>query len=255
VSEKSVRHHKSTGPSLLSIGDWKWLKTQSRSKTLWFQLEWWHNKYYRHNPPNDGFVVQVPRIGKPEVPYKRAIFYPSPHSRFSLGSKLPVAYFSSDFVINCCETIDQFSSDNNLSWNELSRYLAGGMNPTPGWYGFPLSHHLSDDCLVLDLSKNTAAFFTRIQKNLGHQRAKAVWRVIRSRVPSDKRKTQLVAKEAHKHGYHGIVYASVRAPVDVAMPEWNLVIFDPSKIRNGGPPRKRFPRAGADYKAWLTKKI
>jgi hypothetical protein len=121
---------------------WQWLKTKSRSEIVWFQRKWWHDKYYRNNPPNDGFAVQVPRIGKAEVPYNRQIFYPSPNSRFSLGSKLQVAYFSNDFVINCCETIEQFSSKDNLSWQELSCYLTGEFDPTPGWYGFPLKRFL-----------------------------------------------------------------------------------------------------------------
>src|SRR5438128_2627294 len=129
----------------LTNDDWQLIESQSRSKIRCLELEWWQNKYYRDNPPNDGFKIQFHKKGCPEVPYEREIFYPSPHSRFSLGLDGPVAYFSSDFGVNCCETIEQFSSDETLSWNELSQYLRGKGNPTPGWYGYPLNYHLTKD--------------------------------------------------------------------------------------------------------------
>ena len=47
---------------------------------------------------------------------------------------------------------------------------------------------------------------------------------------------ELVPKEARQFGFDGIVYPSVRAPQDVTMPDWNLVMFSPVKLRAGIPP-------------------
>ena len=47
--------------SSLDLEDWQWIESKSRSKCLWFKLEFWHNKYYRDNPPNDGYKIQVPK--------------------------------------------------------------------------------------------------------------------------------------------------------------------------------------------------
>jgi hypothetical protein len=238
--------------SALNAEDWQWIGNQSKSKILWLQRGWWQNKYYQNNPPNHRFEIQVPTKGSPEVPYKREIFYPSPQSRFSLGPDLPVAYFSNDFVVNCCETIEEFSLNEALSSEELSPFLEGEVNPTPGWFGCPLKYHLVDDSLILDLSQRSAPLLRRIQEKLGQDGVEVLWRVFQSRLEEEKRSTQLVAIEAHRRRYDGIVYASVRAPIDVNMPYCNLVMFNPQKVREGRPPRDRFPRAGADYSAWLA---
>jgi hypothetical protein len=239
--------------SSLDADDWDNIKKRSKSKILWLQLEWWQNKYYRDNPPNDGSKIQIPRLGNPEVPYRRQIFYPSIHSRFSLGAKVPVAYFSSDFVVNCCETIEQFSAARALSWNELSPFLAGESNPTPGWYGYPLNYHLLDDSLILDLSQKNGGFLSRIQHKLGQDTVMFLWQLFRSRSKQRKSSTQIVAVEAHRRGFDGIVYASVRAPIDVVLPTWNLVMLNPNKVREGKLPRNRFPRTGASYLAWQSR--
>ena len=80
---------------------------------------------------------------------------------FRLGPDRPVAYFSSDFGVNCCETIEQCSSNEALSWEELSRYLGGKGNPTPGWCGYPLSYHLVDDSLQSLIFHNTMGRYFR----------------------------------------------------------------------------------------------
>jgi len=236
--------------SSLTTEDWQWIESQSRSKILWLQLQWWQKKYYRDNPPNNRSKIQVPRKGSPEVPYERQIFYPSQHSRFSLGLYPPVAYFSSDFGVNCCETIEQFSSNEALSWDGLSQYLGGEGNPTPGWYGYPLHYHLADDSLILDLSRRQTPLLDRVREKFGQDGLEALWKSLRSRTDEEKKDTQLVAIEVRWRGYDGIIYASVRTPIDVGMPDRNLVMFSPDKVRSGLPPKGRFPRAGAGYLAW-----
>jgi hypothetical protein len=213
-----------TALNRLSQADWASLLLSTATDTRWHESIWWHNKYYRANGTNDGRVVQVPRKGGPEVPYHRELFYPSPHSRFSLGAEARVAYFSNDFAVNCCETIEQFSENPELSLEDLLQY--GGGNPTPGWHGYPLNFHLSPTAVVLDLSSNHSLFFRFMDTNT----AEHIWGAVRTRNADAKQDTQLVAKAAAGAGFDGIVYTSVRAPIDAVMPDGNLVVFNKAKI-------------------------
>lgn len=222
----------------MSSTDWVKLREASTGCCLWHKREWWHNKYYRDNPPNDGDALQQPRKGNPEVPHLRELFYPSPASRFSLGSKQPVAYFSNDFGINCCETIEQFSANPNLPFKELSEYLSGKGNPTPGWCGHPINYHLVSDTYILDVSANANQFLLALCR-AGEVASDEVWKCFQSRDEEEKKITQLVSIEAKRMGFDGILFASVRAPVDVSMPSKNLVMFKPDKIRPGMPPNNR----------------
>lgn len=225
-----------TALNRLSREDWASLVLSTAKDTRWHASIWWHNKYYRVNGMNDGSMVQVPRKGDPEVPYHRELFYPSPHSRFSLGAVASVAYFSNDFAVNCCETIEQFSENPELSLEDLLQY--GGGNPTPGWHGYPLNFHLSPSAVVLDLSSNHSLFFRFVDTDC----AAHIWRVIGTRDPDAKRYTQLVAKTVASAGFDGIVYTSVRAPIDAVMPDSNLVMFNKAKIESGPPPNSTVER-------------
>jgi hypothetical protein len=215
---------------------WSLLRSDSLTDCRWQQLEWWHNKYYRDNPPNDGFALQRPRKGEPELPYGRRLFYASGSSRFSLGAEGPVAFFSNDFAVNCCETIEQFSDDQSLSFQDLSRYLRGHGNPTPGWYGYPLNFHLVPSALILDVSVQGAPFFRMIERCAGSSLAAAVFRTITSREPDDKRNTQRISLESRRSGFDGLVYRSVRAPADIVLPDRNLVVFTTEAVVPGLPP-------------------
>lgn len=220
----------------LSREDWSSMLLSTVTDSRWHQLLWWHNKYYRVNGPNDGRLVQVPRNGSPEVPYQRELFYTSLHSRFSLGAEAGVAYFSNDFAVNCCETIEQFAENPEMSLDDLLQY--GGGNPTPGWHGYPLNFHLVMSAVVLDLSSTHSTFF----RFLDSDSAGLVWDVIKTRNPDSKRSTQLVSLAAVRAGFDGIVYTSVRAPTDAVMPDSNLVMFSKAKIESGPPPNNTVVR-------------
>ena len=178
---------------LESLGklDWELLRRNSARKDFCYLVEWWHNKYYRENPPNDGFVAQLPSRGAPEIPYAREIFHPSPTSRFSLGTDDPVAYLSNDFVVNCCETIPEFSSSPSLSFgDEIEPYTRGRMNPTPGWMGFPLNFNLSRDATFLDLSNCNGAFYEQVESCAGAVTRRVIAGLISSREVAEKIATQ-----------------------------------------------------------------
>lgn len=228
----------------ITLEHWSVLRTESSTDRRWQRLEWWHNKYYRDNPPNDGFARQRPRKGEPEVPYGRRLFYGSESSRFSLGAEGPVAFFSNDFAVNCCETIEQFSDDQSLSFQDLSRFLRGHRNPTPGWYGYPLNFHLVPSALILDVSVQGAPFFRMIERCAGSTLAAAVFSTITSREPDDKRKTQGISLESRRSGFDGLVYRSVRAPADIVLPDRNLVVFTAEAVVPGLPPNQAMQRTG-----------
>jgi hypothetical protein len=172
-----------TALNRLSQADWASLLLSTATDTRWHESIWWHNKYYRANGTNDGRVVQVPRKGDPEVPHDRELFYPSPDSRFSLCAEAGVAYFSIDLAVNCCETIEPFSENPELSLEDLLQY--GGGNPTPDWHGYPLNYHLSPTAVVLDLSSNHSLFF----RFVGTDTAERIWSVVMDRNADARRYT------------------------------------------------------------------
>ena len=178
-----------------------------------------------------------------EIPYRRELFYPSPHSRFSLGIEGRVAYFSNDFAVNCCETIEEFFDDPSLPFEKIRTYLTGRGNPTPGWYGYPLNFHLTEDAVVLDVSIRGAPFFRILERRAGVPSAAAAWEVILSRDPSDKRRTQMISIQTERFGFDALAYASVRVPVDVLVPDKNLAVFNRRRIRPGLPPKALEPTA------------
>jgi hypothetical protein len=114
-------------------------------------FEWWNNKYYRENPPNDGFQEQTDPYGRHEIPYKRELFHPSPLGRFSLGDSEAVAYFSSDFGTNCCETIPELRQNQTLSSINLLAYLRGQSKLLDGLYGYPISVRIAAGSPILDM--------------------------------------------------------------------------------------------------------
>jgi hypothetical protein len=79
------------------------------------------------------------------------LFYPSLNGRFSLGAA-PVAYFSQDFDVNCCEVIEQFRSNEALHFDELRAYLQGDVSVEDDWFGYPTSIRVKPAALVADLS-------------------------------------------------------------------------------------------------------
>jgi hypothetical protein len=243
--EMNIFQQIENGLERMSSSDWDNLREIATGYRMWHRREWWHNKYYRDNPPNDGNVLQTPQKGEPEIPFYRKLFYPSPNSRFSLGDKLPVAYFSNDFVINCCETIEEFRENSRLSFKEeLSKYFNGKGNPTPGWCGYPLNFHLVSDSLILDVSYNANQFMTFLCHAVD-AKSDEIWQCLQSRDPENKKKTQLISIKAEQMGFDGILYPSVRVPVDVSMPEMNLVVFKPDKVQPDLPPINRLQRRRA----------
>lgn len=198
--------------------DWLGLLSRSQHRTKWHKKEWWHNKYYKRQTreeDNDGSKPQVGKRGETEIPHERKIFYPS-NTRFGLGD-IPVAYFSNDFAVNCCETIEQFRDDPNLSFEELSTYLKGEHDPTPDLYGYALAFRIDDTAILLDI--------------LGDEipQPNDPLSIVNYRSDEAYAASQILAQRASQEGVDGIVYRSARVPdrfgPGVVLPSANLVMF------------------------------
>jgi hypothetical protein len=211
---------------------WETVRTSStKSITRLAGFEWWNNKYYRENPPNDGFQEQTDPRGRREIPYERELFHPSPLGRFSLGDSEAVAYFSSDFGTNCCETIPELRENQGLSGGDLLAYLQGQSKLLDGLYGYPISVRIADGSPILDMHRPSREFLSFIvQRGPWVSEADFVEQVLRSWDPGMRRQTQAIAKTAVDHGFSGLLYASVRLPKDLLTPEWNLVVFRPECV-------------------------
>jgi RES domain-containing protein len=209
----------------LSDEQWKRLRLLSnRFRQHWnARNEWWNTKFYNNNPPNNGALQQIPLKGEPEIPYQRKLFYPK-EARFALY-KVPVAYFSNDFSIMCCETIKKLRENYSCSWKEyLNPYLNGILNPDQESFGYPLNFKLSDAANILDL---------RIESEALRQLEEDANENISALIYSDDYKySRIIADVSHKKGFDGIVYSSVREPGDINLCGYNLVVFDESKITN-----------------------
>lgn len=211
------------------IGPDFWRAFRDHSKKSSARLlykEWWHNKLYKNNPPNSGDKEQVV-FGRShvEIPWYRELFYPSPKGRFSLGQK-PVAYFSEDFATNCCEVIEQFREVEALHFSELERYFRAQNPVSCEWYGSPQSIKIEPTALVADLSSSDSPLFGELIRlgDLGTTR-QFFEQVVLSWDVASKKTTQELSKKLEAEGFSGVVYKSVRVPVDVVLPAKNLVLF------------------------------
>ena len=205
---------------------WQDARDEARSDSVWVRdFEWWNNKYYLVGQSDDGNVPQRDCRGNVEVPCERDPFHPCPTCRFSLGMTR-VAYFSSDFATNCCETIEQFRDNPRLTSTQLSAYLRGESNPIPGERGYPTPFRIAREALILDLSKGTNSLIQAIvDSGPWTSRADMNSKILASWDLERKMETQALAIAARTHRFDGIVFTSVRMPKDVALPPWNLVMF------------------------------
>lgn len=207
----------------ISGEQWKCLILLSENSRKYWNArnEWWNTKFYKNNLPNNGDISQITLNGEPEIPYLRKIFYPS-EARFSLHN-LPVAYFSNDFSIMCCETIKILKENYSCYWKEyLEPYLYGILDPDPESYGYPLNFKLLDNALILDLRKGSETL--RLFEELTNENISALI------YADDYECSRKLAVISHKKEFNGIIYNSVREPKDINLCGYNLVVFDKSKI-------------------------
>ncbi len=216
------------------------LKENSERKI--YEIEWWNNKHYLPNPPNDGYNDQIICINyaastgrKVESPYKRKLFYPC-DGRFSLADVNPVAYFCRDFHTVLCETVPELRYNPKLKFCDIQDYLKD--NEIRNERGFPLTYKISDDACILDIeNRQRDCLFDEIVK-----RGRELWKDKQTFIDSiilnkEKNKkesvymaTQALAKMVHSKGFDGLVYQSVRRPIDRNTDPYNLVMFENEEL-------------------------
>jgi hypothetical protein len=140
ISRTASSNIESIERTLAAVPNELWTNIRELSRPISAKLRkfgWINNKYYKRSLDDEsGCIEQVTRDGQREIPYKRELFRIG-SARFAIPDH-PIAYFSNDFAINCCETIDEFRGDENLSWDKLATYFNGVTNPTARWKGYPM---------------------------------------------------------------------------------------------------------------------
>jgi RES domain-containing protein len=192
--------------------------------------EWWHTKLYHNNPPNDGYAEQVVfETSYREVPYERNMFRASRSGRFSLG-EAPVAYFSRDHVISCCETFAYFRDNEDLAFSDIVEKFEN-VQPPEDWYGFPLPVRLAKGTVVANLTGRTCRLFVELQRvGLQGDGGDFYNEVVKSWNAEKRKETQAISVALKENGFDGVRFASVRTPNDVMFPDDNLVLYRPETI-------------------------
>lgn len=211
-----------------------WPKFYASSRlrsSRYHKREWWHGKLYVNNPPNDGNALQtVLHRQEQEIPQLRDYFWPAPSGRFSLRSD-KVAYFSEDFAVTCCETIDQFHDNPSTRFNDLLLYFRERSNQQTEWFGHPLPIRLAETAIIADLSSTGSSLVQALASSgiLGSSAA-LFEGVILSWDLEARLATQAIACKLAAEGFSGLAYRSVRVPDDGGLRDMNLVLFDPGVV-------------------------
>jgi len=230
---------------------WDLIRTiPEKTKRKWnLKKSWLNTKFYKYNPPNNGLEKQCSLKNEIEIPYFRNIFAIK-DCRLSLKTE-PVAYFSNEFSIICCETIPKLRKNISCSWEEdLKPYLDGNSNLELDCYGYgyPLSFMITDDSSILDLRIKSPAL--EILKQYCNDIAKIIYCINKQEYKhtqliaeiafsegfdgivnkQEYEHTQLIAEIAFNEGFDGIVYDSVRGPRDIKLNGHNLVMFNKDKV-------------------------
>lgn len=121
-----------------------------------------------------------------------------------------------------------FRDNLNLKSSDLDLYMEGNYDPDPAdekLCGYPRSYFLNPNMKILDISKPSALFFKSLESHSPDLEV-FVRESILSREQSVYPITHIISAFAHKNGFHGIYYRSVRIPKDWHFcGGYNLVLF------------------------------
>jgi hypothetical protein len=210
---------------------WENLKISSlRMNKILSQITWYHYKLYKRVNTFDPNALQIPitKHNKHEIPNKRKIFHKS-KGRFSLRDT-PVTYLSNEHVTSWEEVINEFRYNKGLNYyKHIIPYLEGRFDPTPNEILHFIKCNISKDAIILDLTRTSNLLIKHFEKNW--TRGESFYSsVIHTENEDIYPATQLIAQEALKYGFDGIVYRSVRTESGARHPDKNLVMFSQSKV-------------------------
>jgi hypothetical protein len=170
---------------------------------------WWHAKYYDIVKDKfNGLTLQrIAGTNIYEIPYKREFFYPS-RGRFALQDK-GVSYWSNDYETARIEADELLRMDLNMTLEKSIAFISKS-------FLCPLQKYFNRKCLCLDLRREDNPFYKAIERVSGQNDAIALFESICSRDESVYPLTQEISRIAFDHKYDGILYRSVRGPMDYA---------------------------------------
>ncbi len=140
-----------------------------------------------------------------EIPYTREFFYPS-KGRFALQGH-GVSYLSIDYETARIEADELLRMDFNLT-------LEKSISFKYKYFLCSLQRYFDRKCLFLILSREDNPFYQCIERTSNRDNAIALFDLIHSRDESVYPLIQEISKMAFYHKYDGILYRSVRGPMD-----------------------------------------
>jgi hypothetical protein len=202
----------------------------SRSRKL-AQMRWYHYKIYVRVKQFNANELQtvITKSGEvQEIPNERELFYKT-HARFSLVD-YPVTYLSNEHSTSWEEVIKDFRYNEYLDYQkDILPYFEGKYDPTPDGMLHYIQIKISDESIILDLTRNSNLLVQKFEKNWTGNK-NFYDSIIYSRYEEIYPETQKIAVEAFHNGFDGIVYRSVRTETGARHPELNLVMFPKSKL-------------------------
>jgi len=190
---------------------------------------WWNLRWYSDDGKEiDGMRPQFIRgVDHEERPYERSVFGPSKGGRF--GSKTrEVAYFGVNHATATCETMKIFRENDNLTSEEVLKYLNGDLPSGETSKGYTGDYKLDCSARVVDIRNNNNALFRHIVglgewKSCDEFGSNLVYSKDESAIPD----TQLISQEVASAGFDGIWYRSVRTPANLLVGSGEcLILFE-----------------------------
>ncbi|GEM_PF-4427191 len=218
--------------------DWGQLETRfGRRWPNFYQWEWLNLKFYeRNNDSDSGFLPQKIKVGEgvvKEIPYHRKHSHYSSAGRFALEQH-EVSYWARDHAIATCEATPLLRNNESLTNSNFLKCCDGSVNPDPESYGYLTHCTVKPGTPILDLYSENSLFFDLLKQRGLDPNVKFQGSVLFSRDERVYPVTQAIAEIAFKHNFGGLLYKSVRGPMDCNYSDFCLVLFGEGFIESSG---------------------
>lgn len=181
--------------------DWSELLELSKTRESFYKYLWRHAKYREEEGPLAHLST----------------------GRFALEDQL-VSYWAGDSEIARNEITEELREDSNLTFHKMLNHVSEDKL-------YSLCCRVKQGTPLLDLTGADSPFLLKIEKLQICNSAIFVKKVLEERRKRVYPITQAIAGVAFIHGFGGIVWKSVRSPIDVNLcPESCLVLFDEANL-------------------------
>jgi hypothetical protein len=183
--------------------DWWELLELSKSHEFSYKHHWWHARYREEDAP----------------------FARLSNGRFALGDH-PVSYWAGDYELARVEATEELREDSNLTFHKTLIHVSAAKL-------YSLCYCLKKGTPLLDLTEAGGPFLLKIEELHICSSPVFVKKVLEERRRRVYPITQAIAEAAFDHGFGGIVWRSVRSPIDVILgTDTCLVLFDEGSLIN-----------------------